>query len=226
MATVICIYCKQQFNRDKEPYVQIPHGTQFRYAHGHCYLDAVNDGRETAKYTIWDPATSTTCFWCHKAILPNHPDVMEMPQLPGRYVHTACNAIHPADDKEELLIYLIKLYKLKNDYVLPRFMLQLSEYEKQYNFTYSGMLKALKYWYEVKKQPVNENYGLGIIPHIYKQAYDYYYHLWLGQQKNENKVLSDYIPKDIEITIPVPQRQITKRRLFTFLDEEDLNGEQ
>jgi hypothetical protein len=119
------------------------------------------------------------------------------------------------------MLYIIKLYNLKDDYILPKYMLQISDFEKQYHFTYSGMLKALKYWYEVKKNPVNKNYGLGIIPHIYKQAYDYYYSLWLAQEQNKTKNLKDYIPKDVVVVIKSPQRQVEKRKLFTFLDEEE-----
>lgn len=223
---VTCKYCKKKFDREKEPFIQIPTGQTHRYGHAQCYLDAVNNKVEKTQYTIWDPKESTTCFWCHKAIYPNQSDVIPMPQLKDKYVHVECNKTHPADDKEELLIYLIKLYNLKDDYIIPKFMLQLSDFEKQYNFTYSGMLKALKYWYEVKKNPPNPQYGLGIIPRIYKQAYDYYYAIWLAAEQNKEKNIDDFIPKDIEIHITAPQRQITKRKLFTFLDEEELNGDQ
>ena len=144
-----------------------------------------------------------------------------MPQLKDRYVHKKCNEIHPQDDKDEIMLYIIKLYGLKDDYILPKFMLQLSNFEKQYHFTYSGMLKALKYWYEVKKNPVNKDFGLGIIPHIYKQAYGHYYALWLANVQNKGKDLSEYIPKDIVVTIKSPQRQIEKRPLFNFLDDEE-----
>lgn len=221
MATVTCKYCGKKFDRDKEAYVQIPLGKTFRYGHGNCYLDAVNSGAEKAVYGIWDPKHSTTCFWCHQAIYPNQEDVIPMPQLKDRYVHKKCNETHPQDDKDEIMLYIIKLYNLKDDYILPKYMLQISDFEKQYHFTYSGMLKALKYWYEVKKNPVNKNYGLGIIPHIYKQAYDYYYSLWLAQEQNKTKNLKDYIPKDVVVVIKSPQRQVEKRKLFTFLDEEE-----
>ena len=221
MATVTCKYCGKKFDRDKEAYVQIPLGKTFRYGHGNCYLDAVNNGAEKAVYEIWDPKHSTTCFWCHQAIYPNQEDVIPMPQLKDRYVHKKCNETHPQDDKDEIMLYIIKLYNLKDDYILPKYMLQISDFEKQYHFTYSGMLKALKYWYEVKKNPVNKNYGLGIIPHIYKQAYDYYYSLWLAQEQNKTKNLKDYIPKDVVVVIKSPQRQVEKRKLFTFLDEEE-----
>jgi len=46
-----------------------------------------------------------------------------MPQLKDRYVHKRCNEIHPIDDKEKLSLYIIKLYNLKDDYVLPKYML-------------------------------------------------------------------------------------------------------
>ena len=225
MATVTCKYCNKKFDRDKESFVQIPLGKTFRYGHSKCYLEAFNSGKEKNCYEIWDPNNSTTCFWCHQAIYPNQPEVIEMPQLKGRYVHKKCNSVRPQDDKDEMMLYLIKLYNLKDDYILPKFMLQLSDFEKQYHFTYSGMLKALKYWYEIKRNPVNKNYGLGIIPRIYEQAKMYYYNLWLAQEQNKQKNLNDYIPKDIIITIPSPQKQIEKRKLFSFLEEDNVNGE-
>ena len=220
MATVTCKYCKQKFNRDKEPYIQIPAGSSFRYGHAQCYLDAVNDGKEKNKYDIWDPSKSTTCFWCHQSIYPDQDGVIPMPQLENRYVHKHCAEQRPQDDKDELTLYLIKLFDLKEDYILPKYMLQLSNFNKDYNFTYSGMLKALKYWYEIKKHPVDRTRGIGIIPYVYKQAYDYYYALFIADQANKEKDLNDYIPKDVIVTIKPPQRQIEKRPLFTFLDEE------
>ena len=222
MAIVKCKYCGKQFDREKEPYVQIPFGKTFRYGHDQCYIDAVNNKKEKEQYEIWDPKLSTTCFWCHKALFPNQPDVISMPQLKGRYVHKQCAEEHPKDDKEELTIYLIKLFKLKDDYILPKFMKQISQYEKEYNFTYSGMLKALKYWYEVKQHPVDTERGVGIIPYIYKNAYDYYYALWIADQQNQQIAdFKSYIPKDIEVTIKSPQRILPKRKLFTFLDQEE-----
>ena len=110
---------------------------------------------------------------------------MPMPQLPNRYVHKKCNEEHPNSDSEELTLYIIKLFKLKDDYILPKYMKQLSSYVKEYNFTYSGMLKALKYWYEVKKHPLDKTKGIGIIPYIYKEARDYYYALYLADLQNK-----------------------------------------
>lgn len=223
MATVTCKYCKQKFDREKIPFIQIPYGKQFRYGHADCYLKAIEDKTETAVYDIWDPTLSTTCFWCHRAVYPNQADVIPMPQLKDRYVHISCAEQHPANDQEELTLYLIKLFRLKDDYILPRYMKQLSQYEREYHFSWSGMLKALKYWYEVKQHPVDLDRGVGIIPYIYKNAYDYYYALFLADEENKQKDLSQYVPKDIVVTIRPPQREAPKRKLFTFLDEEDIS---
>ena len=226
MAIVKCKYCGKQFDREKDPYIQIPFGKTFRYAHGNCYIKAKEDGIEKETYEIWDPATSTNCFWCHKAIFPNQPDIIPMPQLKGRFVHKTCSETHPCNDDEEMMVFLIDLYKLKDDYILPGYMKQLSQYMREYNFTMSGMLKALKYWYKVKGNPVDLNRGLGIIQYIYKRAYDYYYALYMAHQQNyQIKYFKEYIPKDENVVIKPPERKIEKQKMFTFLDEDDVISE-
>lgn len=103
----------------------------------------------------------------------------------------------------------------------------MNDYIKEYQYTYSGMLKALVYFYEVKGNNKNKaNGGIGIIPFIYKDAYNYYYNLWMIQQSNKDKNVIDYVPKLKEIKIPIPKKEPRKRSVFTFLDEqEDLNAE-
>lgn len=103
----------------------------------------------------------------------------------------------------------------------------MNDYIKEYQYTYSGMLKALVYFYEVKGHDKNKaNGGIGIIPFIYKDAYNYYYNLWMIQQSNKDKNVIDYVPKLKEIRIPIPKKEPRKRSVFTFLDEqEELNAE-
>ena len=103
----------------------------------------------------------------------------------------------------------------------------MNDYIKEYQYTYSGMLKALVYFYEVKGHDKNKaNGGIGIIPFIYKEAYNYYYNLWMIQQSNKDKNVIDYVPKLKEIKIPIPKKEPRKRSVFTFLDEqEELNAE-
>lgn len=226
MAEVNCRYCKKKFDRDKESFVQIPVGTTgtvFRYAHADCYLKEFNAGRVKERYKIWNPATATTCFWCHKALDTTDQNVIAMPELPNRWVHKGCATIHPANDYEKLMIYVIKLYKLKENYIPQKLQKQVTQYENDYEFTYSGMQKALRYWYEIKKNPIDNRYGLGIIPRIYPEAKQYYYSLYLSQLQNEKiKDYKEYIPQDIEIKITPPKRKIEKRELFKFLEEDKI----
>lgn len=119
----------------------------------------------------------------------------------------------------------MKLFK--SDYVYPKVKRQIKSYIEDYGFTYSGILKALIYYYEVKGNTFDElkaGGGIGIVVYVYQQAYNYYYAIWEAQQRQEEVLagssLEEFIPKIIEITIPVPKRQILKRQLFTFLDEE------
>ena len=84
------------------------------------------------------------------------------------------------------------------------------------------MLKALKYFYEIKGNDVKDAHGgIGIIPYIYQESYDYYYKIWAAQQINSQKNINHFIPDVIEINIPSPKRKIKKRNIFSFLDRED-----
>ena len=123
-------------------------------------------------------------------------------------------------DKMKLEQYINKLFH--TDYVDPRIQKQIKNYIKEYNFTYSGILKSLVYFYEVKQNPVEKsNDGIGIVPWVYKQAFNYYYAIWLAQQKNTNKTVENYIPKETEIVIPRPKPKPHKKHLFSFLDDKE-----
>ena len=98
---------------------------------------------------------------------------------------------------------------------------QIKKFVEDYNYTYSGIMKALQYHYEIKGGDKSKaNGGIGIVPYVYQQAYEYHYKLWLAQQKNKDVEVSQYTPKVVEIVISRPQRKPKKRPRFTFLDEE------
>ena len=165
---VTCVYCKQRFDRDKFPFIQV---SQRRYAHQECSL--TEDQKKSKE----------------------------------------------EQDKIDLENYIIKLLKI--DYIDARVRKQIKQYKEEYGYSYSGIHKALKYFYEVKGNSTEKaNGGIGIVPYVYQNAYNYYLAIWQAQQKNQDKVLQDYTPKVKEIVIPRPQRKVKKRELFTFLDEE------
>ena len=123
-------------------------------------------------------------------------------------------------DKMKLEQYINQLFH--TDYVDPRIQKQIKNYIKEYNFTYSGILKSLVYFYEVKQNPVEKsNDGIGIVPWVYKQAFNYYYAIWLAQQKNTDKTVENYIPKETEIIIPRPKPKPYRKHLFSFLDDKE-----
>ena len=119
----------------------------------------------------------------------------------------------------------MKLFNL--DYVTPRIQKQLQKYIENYHYTYSGIHKALTYWFEIKHNPIEAaKESIGIVPYIYQDAYNYYYALWLAQEANKGKQISDFVPQVKVIEISPPERKVKKRKLFTFLDiEEEKEGE-
>lgn len=142
-----------------------------------------------------------------------------------RYAHASCaGALSEEQAKEEqdrqaLEEYIIQLFNLKH--MDGRITLQIKKFIQDYNYTYSGILRTLKYFYEVKKNDLSKsNNGIGIVPWVYQEAYNYYYNQWLLKQKNTDKNIEEYSPHYIDIVIKEPMRQPKKRKIFTFLDEE------
>jgi hypothetical protein len=82
------------------------------------------------------------------------------------------------------------------------------------------MLRSLKWFYEVRGQSTDKaNGGIGIIPFIYKDAYNYYYNIFLAQQKN--KGIEDFKVITQEVTIPSPRMYVRPPRLLEFEKDED-----
>ena len=220
---VVCTICGARFDRDKYEYVIT--GNR-RYAHATCMLREAAKDPNYKKLEIINPLDNVICVVCKKPLhRVNDPCVL---LSPGKYAHVECAEVEKnreKTDKERLDEYIKKLYK--TEYVNPLIQRQIKQYIDDYNFTYSGILKALQYFYEIKGNPISKAHGgIGIVPYIYKDAYNYHYKLWLAQQHNaQNEVIQTYYePKVKEITIPRPQPKIKKRQLFTFLDEEVENG--
>lgn len=163
------------------------------------------------------------CLYCNKRF---NRDIIPCQQVTAkRYAHLECYMAEEASktqevqDKEALESYLKQMFG--ETYINAKTNKQIKEYRERYGYTYSGIRKALVYFYEVKGNDKNKaNGGIGIVPYIYKEAYNYYYALWEAKQKNVGKDIKNYVPVVKEIHIPIPQRKITKRNLFSFLDSE------
>lgn len=140
-----------------------------------------------------------------------------------RYAHKKCFEQQPDDikhlqrDKDEFFAYIKKLYG--PDYNFVAISKMAENYVKQYNFTYSGMLKSLKWFYEVERQSLEgSNDSIGIIPYIYEKAKKYYYNLYLAQERNKN--VKGFHIEVKETVITSPRMFVPPPRLFDLGDED------
>ena len=96
------------------------------------------------------------------------------------------------------------------------------DFKNNYGYSYSGMLKSLKYWYEVKKESKDKaNRGIGIIPFIYDDCREYYYRLFLLKTANDLDNLDKFQYKEELIEISSPQKKKRKIKLFNLDESED-----
>lgn len=136
-----------------------------------------------------------------------------------RYAHKKCAEKHQKNKSQEekdfdLLMKYIK-FLFKDEYNPARVAKQLKEFQTQYGYTYSGIFKSLKWWYEIKHNDIEKaNGGIGIVPYIYNDAKQYYYNLFLIKSANENKNIKDYTPKAQKITISPPKSDVKEIKFF------------
>ena len=162
------------------------------------------------------------CLYCSKVF-----DASQEPYTKpraNRYAHKSCdeqanaNKTQEEKDYEALVDYIKQLFGNPN----PRVWKQLKEYKDTYNYTYSGMLKTLIWWFDIKHNDIEKaNGGIGILPYVYDQALQYYYALYLAQIANENKDIEHLQTRVREFFIEEPQRVTKPPRLFKFEEDEE-----
>jgi hypothetical protein len=162
------------------------------------------------------------CFYCGQTF-----DAASEPYTKpraNRYAHVACdqqanaNKTQEEKDYEALVEYIKHLFGKPN----PRVWKQVKEYKDVYNYTYSGMLKTLIWWFEINRGDLEKaNGGIGIIPYVYDQALQYYYALYLAQIANEDKDIEHYKTRVREFFIEEPKATPRAPRLFKFEEEEE-----
>lgn len=164
---VICYYCKQKFDRDKESTVKV---LERRYAHEECAKRFAIEKTQEEK------------------------------------------------DLEELENYIKKLSN--KQFIEPKIRKQIKDFRKEYQYTYSGILKTLIYWHEIKgNKPEISTYGLAIVPYVYEQACQYYYSLYVIKLTNSGKNIKEYKnPKTKVIEIFPPKAKEKSIRLFDLDD--------
>ena len=79
---VLCPYCKQKFDRDKEEYALI--GAR-RYAHAACMLREAEKDPNYVKKEIIDPLDNIKCAYCQKQMSKKDADCVMIGN--NKYVH-------------------------------------------------------------------------------------------------------------------------------------------
>ena len=142
-----------------------------------------------------------------------------------RYAHYKCEPSgelvplgEGADPElQKLKDYINQLFGDKANWALIN--KQIKKFKETNGYSYSGMLKSLVYFFDVKHNSIDKtNGGIGIIEYCYQDAYNYYYNLFMAQQANKDKSLLTQIK---EIIIKPPQKRGTKRKLFDLGEFED-----
>lgn len=148
-----------------------------------------------------------------------------------RYAHKSCaennenQKSKEEKDRESLESFIKQLFNI--DKITPKIKKQIEDYRKNKNFTYSGIHKTLKYFFEVKGNSIEKaNGGIGIVPFVYDEAFNYWRALWETKERNSEIKIQDYILPVKEIHISSPRRKPMKetRKLFTFLEQEQEGG--
>ena len=140
-----------------------------------------------------------------------------------RYAHKSCmekiNSTISQDERDynDLENYIKKLFKISN--ISAKIRKQIKDFREEYNYTYSGILKTLYWWYEIQNHTTElAKDGIGIVPFIYDDAEKYYYTLYLAKIVNDS--IHEYKPKIEQIEIPSP-RVYTKPLKMFKLDEKE-----
>ena len=125
------------------------------------------------------------------------------------------------EDLQKLLEYINILFKGQQNQA--KVNQSIKKFHSELGYSYSGIQKALYYFYEIKHNSIDKaNGGISIVPFVYKDAYNYYYDLFMAQQRNENK--KPFIERVREIIIKPPK--VEKPVKLFDLDKELGDGEE
>lgn len=170
------------------------------------------------------------CYYCGEVF-----DASVVPYIrpnARRYAHETCgeqySKVSTQEEKErkELEEYIKQLFNI--DTLTTKITRQISTYRKEKNYSYSGMRKSLIYFFEIKGNSTEKsNNGIGILPYVYEEAYQYWRDIWETQQRNTEKNLQEYTlpPREVHIIAPPRQPMKTVKKLFTFLEDGGVNDE-
>lgn len=142
-----------------------------------------------------------------------------------RYAHKICyeNFLNKQQaeetDRDKLINYIRKLFGTQ--VINPKIWKQLKQYTEEYGFSYSDILNALIYAFEIKHNDISKAQGgIGLVPYVIQDSRKYFNDISSSNKKNESILKEQNTHyKIVEVYIPVPVRRPARKRKFKFLDE-------
>ena len=96
---------------------------------------------------------------------------------------------------------------------------QATNYIKDYQYTWSGMTKCLIWFYKLHHETTEEsNGGIGIIPFIYDEVYEYYKKNYETAERNKQIKIEG---RPVQFEIQSPRAWHRPPHLLSLEDEED-----
>lgn len=204
MAIVKCKYCKQEFDRTKEPFVQYKAGQVFRYAH-----DACEPNKELPRYNY-------VCHICGKADIKDN--LQNMPGNSRLWVHPECFMNYQPTEMEKLEWYLMKLFNW--DVVPIPVKRTIKIYNEKYKYTPRAIRHTLQYWYEVLHNDIRlANGNIHIVPYVIDRAKEYWQIKAQAEEKNKNIEIKPI--EEVKVKLKTPQRQRFRTVDLSFLEEDE-----
>lgn len=208
---VTCPICGVVFNANKEPAIKVG----ARWYHQKCAdeNDVVKKHEEKVK-----KQNTKICVYCKKTFDTRN----GYKKVQNRYAHPECFEKYHTEDEEyiEQIYSFLKEHLISYDYVQCE--KQRQSYVSKYGYTNKGMLTALKYFYDVRKQsPDRSGNRIGIIPYVYDEAQKYFEDLEKRKKKANEGLIEQVKIKPIVIEIKGEQ----KRKPKGYIDLDTIGGE-
>lgn len=224
-----CPYCKERFVAKETPYVF----NGKRYYHVECYKKrfpkdtdyvivepskdngvAATPKKEVKKEKVKKPNLKK-CYYCGEEFDIDTEDFRK--PVTNRYAHVKCWEENYTEDMVfigEIYAYL-KSLAIKYDF--NQCERQRISYVKTKGYTNEGILYALKYFYDVKRQsPDRSGNRIGIVPYVYDEAQLYYEEMNKKKAKI-GKDLSKQITKEAK-EIKVKLKEVKQNRHYIDID--------
>ena len=134
----------------------------------------------------------------------------------NRYAHIACKSkadgYMTKEQKEFDDLYRYVKKEQGDNFNFVQFKKVTDAWKRDYGYSYSGMLKSLLYFYEVKKNSKKklQEGSIGIIPFCYQQAYQYYYNIYMASQRAGTGNYNTQKKTEVEINVPESKRPLPK----------------